>query len=184
MSSSSCKDTCSLCQDDVVPSQAVTWCTEFDVFLCMDCDKHHKKSPSSKCHKIMSTEDYHKLPAFMQEKSSQCQKHNKKFELYRGSFHTCPCCVQRVTKHQKCQDIKPLSDIITNVKSPVSVQQIEKDLKVLKENFDKIVKYFKRRIDKNNMQKTAANEVLRTTRKSIDDYLNRLEQQILGDLES
>ncbi|XP_052058529.1 uncharacterized protein LOC127698867 [Mytilus californianus] len=183
MASSFCKEVCTLCQDEAVSNQAVTWCTECEIFFCMDCDKHHKKSPSSKYHKIMSTEEYHKLPAFMQEISSQCQEHNKKFELY-CSFHACPCCVQCVTKHQKCQDIKPLSDILTNVKSSASVQLLEKDLKDLKENFGEIVKFLKRRINTNNIQKTAAIKVIHTMRRSLDHYLNRLEQQILGDLES
>ncbi|CAC5355936.1 unnamed protein product [Mytilus coruscus] len=183
MASSSCKDICTLCQDDDVSSQAVTWCTECEVFLCIDCDNHHKKSRTSKYHKTVSTEDYHKLPSFMQEISSQCQEHYKKFELY-CTFHACPCCVQCVTKHQKCQEMKSLSDILTNVKSSASVQQLEKDLKILKENFKEIVKFFKSRIDENNIQKIKAIEEIRLMRKSIDDYLNRLEQQILDDLES
>ncbi|CAC5370706.1 unnamed protein product [Mytilus coruscus] len=180
---SSCKDVCTLCEDDNVSSQAVTWCTECEVFLCMDCDKHHKKSRSSKYHKTMRIEDYHKLPAVMQDISSQCQEHDKKFELY-CSFHACPCCVQCVTKHQKCQEIKPLSDILTQVRFSAPVQLLEKDLKVLKENFDVILKYLKTMIDKNNIQKTKVIEKIGTIRKSLDDYLNKLEKQILGDLES
>ncbi|XP_052103641.1 uncharacterized protein LOC127737148 [Mytilus californianus] len=182
MASSPCKDVCTLCQHDDLSNQTVTWCRECEVFLCMDCDKHHKKSPSSKCHKIMSTEDYQKLPAFMQDVSGECQEHKKEFELY-CSFHTCPCCVQCVTKHQKCQDLKPLSEIITNVKSSASVQLLEKDIKDLKKNFEHILQYLKSMIDKNNIQKTKAIEEIRTMRRSIDDYIDRLEQQILGDLE-
>ncbi|XP_052058530.1 tripartite motif-containing protein 3-like [Mytilus californianus] len=182
-SSSSCKDVCTLCKDDDVSSQALTWCTECEVFLCMDCDNHHKKSRSSKYHTTMHTEDYHKLPAFMQKISSQCKEHNKKFELF-CTFHACPCCVQCVTKHHKCQDMKPLSDILTNVKASVSVQLLEKDLKVLTENLDESVKYLKSRINENNLQKTKAIEKIRTMRKSIDDFLNRLEQQTFDDLES
>ncbi|XP_063426991.1 uncharacterized protein LOC134710551 [Mytilus trossulus] len=183
MASSSCTDVCTLCQENDELRQAVTWCTECEVFMCMDCNKHHNRSRSCKCHKTMSVEDYYNLPAFMRKISSQCQEHNKKFELY-CSFHACPCCVQCVTKHQKCKDMKPLSDILTNVKSSASVQLLENDLKVLKENFDHISKYLKSRITENRIQKTKAIEEVRTMRKSIDDYINRLEQQILDDLES
>ncbi|CAC5355933.1 unnamed protein product [Mytilus coruscus] len=183
MASASGKNVCTLCQDDDVPSLAVTWCIECEVFLCIDCDKHHNKSRSFKHHKTMSFEDYHKLPACMLEISSQCQEHNKKFELY-CSFHACPCCVQCVSKHRKCQDLKPLSDTITDVKSSALVQLLEKDFKVLKQNFDEILKYLRNMDDKRKIQKMKAIEEINTMRKSIDDYLNRLERQIHANLES
>ena len=183
MASSSRTNLCTLCQEDDVPNEAVTWCTDCEVLLCKDCDKHHNKSRSSQYHNTMSTEDYHEQPAFIHEVSSRCKDHNKKFELY-CSFHACPCCVQCVFNHQKCQDMKPLGDILTHVKSSASVQKVEKDLKVLQKNFDEVLIYFKSRIDKIHIQKTEAIEEIRDMRESIDDYFNRLEQKVLDDLES
>ncbi|XP_052097533.1 uncharacterized protein LOC127732530 isoform X7 [Mytilus californianus] len=133
---------------------------------------------------IKPSEDYHKLPTFMQEKTNQCRDHKKKYELY-CSFHACPCCVQCVTdKHKKCQDLKPLSEIVKQVKSSASVQLFEKDLKDVKENLDAAIKYLKTRISTIDMQKTEAVEKIRYLRKSINDNLNKLEQKILNDLES
>ncbi|CAC5370714.1 unnamed protein product [Mytilus coruscus] len=183
MASSSWTSLCTLCQEDDVSSQAVTWCTECEVMLCIDCDKHHNKSRSSQHHNTMSTEDYHELPVFIQGVSSRCKDHNKKFELY-CSFHACPCCVQCVSNHQKCQDMKPLDDILTHVKSSASVQLLENDLKDLEENFHEVLNYLKSRLDKSNIKKTEAIEEIRIMRESIDDYINRLEQQILDELES
>ncbi|XP_071161567.1 E3 ubiquitin-protein ligase TRIM71-like [Mytilus edulis] len=182
---SSGRDCCTLCNDDDGTStEAVTWCTECEVLLCAGCEKHHTKSKASKDHKTMSTTDYHNLPKFMLEISSQCRDHNKKFELY-CSFHACPCCVQCITdKHKKCQDLKPLSDILKQVKSSASVQLFEKDLKNVKENLEEIIKYLNSRMNTNNSQKTKAAEQIRSMRKSIDDFLNKLEQKILDDLES
>ncbi|XP_076100579.1 uncharacterized protein LOC143069696 [Mytilus galloprovincialis] len=178
-------DNCTLCNDDDGTStEAVTWCTECKVLLCAGCEKHHTKSKASKDHKTMSTKDYHKLPKFMLEISSQCRDHNKKFELY-CSFHACPCCVQCITdKHKKCQDLKPLSDILKQVKSSASVQLFEKDLKNVKENLEEIIKYLNSRMNTSNSQKTKAAEQIRSMRKLIDDFLNKLEQKILDDLES
>ncbi|XP_076100590.1 uncharacterized protein LOC143069703 [Mytilus galloprovincialis] len=178
-------DNCTLCNDDDGTStEAVTWCTECEVLLCAGCEKHHTKSKASKDHKTMSTKDYHKLPKFMLEISSQCRDHNKKFELY-CSFHACPCCVQCITdKHKKCQDLKPLSDILKQVKSSASVQLFEKDLKNVKENLEEIIKYLNSRMNTSNSQKTKAAEQIRSMRKLIDDFLNKLEQKILDDLET
>ncbi|XP_071161564.1 uncharacterized protein [Mytilus edulis] len=182
---SSGEGTCTLCNDDDGTStEAVTWCTECEVLLCTGCEKHHTKSKASKDHKTMSTKDYHNLPKFMLEISSQCRDHKKKFELY-CSFHACPCCIQCITdKHKKCQDLKPLSDILKQVKSSASVQLFEKDLKNVKENLEEIIKYLNSRMNTSNSQKTKAAEQIRSMRKSIDDFLNKLEQKILDDLES
>ncbi|XP_052058820.1 uncharacterized protein LOC127699119 [Mytilus californianus] len=182
---SSDRDFCTLCYDDDGSStEAVTWCIECEVFLCTDCEKHHIKSRTSKDHKTISTKDYHKLPKFMQEISSQCKDHKKQFELY-CSFHDCPCCVTCITDHhKKCQEMKPLSDILMQVKSSASVQLFEKDLKNVKEDFEEIIKYLNSRINTSNSQKTKASEQIRFVKKSKDDFLNKLEQEIFDDLES
>ncbi|CAC5397508.1 unnamed protein product [Mytilus coruscus] len=110
----------------------------------------------------MSSEDYHMLPAFMQEISSQCKDHKKKFELY-CSFLASPCYAQCITdEHRKCQDMKPLSDILKQVKSSASVQLFHQDLKNVKENLDTSIKFLKTRISTINTQKTKAVEEIRT----------------------
>ncbi|XP_071161846.1 tripartite motif-containing protein 2-like [Mytilus edulis] len=181
---SSVQKLCTICHDDGISNSAVTWCTDCEFFFCGECDKTHSKSHLSKHHKTMSAEDYQKLPTFMKEISSQCRDHKKKYELY-CSFHACPCCVQCVTdKHTKCQDMKPLSDILQQVKSSASVQLFEKDLKNVKENLDTAIKYMKTRTSTIKDQKTKAVKEIKYMRKSINDYLDKLEQDLLDDLES
>ncbi|VDI61713.1 Hypothetical predicted protein [Mytilus galloprovincialis] len=60
----------------------------------------------------------------------------------------------------------------------------EKDLKNVKENLEEIIKYLNDRIDIYKSQKTEAAEQIRCMRKFLDDLLNKLEQEILDDLES
>ncbi|CAG2225728.1 unnamed protein product [Mytilus edulis] len=140
---SSVKQICTICHDDGITNEAYTWCTECEVFFCGDCEKPHRKSRLSKNHRIMAAIDYKKIPTFMQEMSSQYRDHKKKFELY-CSFHTCPCCVQCIIdKHQKCQDMTPLSDILKQVKSSASIQIFETDLHDVKENLDNAMKHLK-----------------------------------------
>ncbi|CAG2189754.1 unnamed protein product [Mytilus edulis] len=177
------KDFCTLCKEDNVTTDAVTWCTECEVFLCVECEKHHTRSRTSKDHKTISAENYHELPSFIKATSNLCKVHDKKFELY-CSFHACACCVHCTTdKHQSCQTMKPLSEILKQVKSSAAVPLLEQDLKDLKENFEEIIEYMRNRISTNAKQKTEAIQKIRSMRKSIDDCLNQLEQQLLKDLE-
>ncbi|VDI09189.1 Hypothetical predicted protein [Mytilus galloprovincialis] len=80
--------------------------------------------------------------------------------------------------------MKPLSDVLKQVKSSASVQLFEKDLKDVKENLEEIIKYLNRRINTSTVQKTKAAEQIRSMRKYIDDFLTKLEQEILDDLET
>lgn len=132
------RDLCTLCFDEETSIDAVIWCTECEIFLCIDCEKHHKKLRMSKVHKTMSIKDYKKIPKFMQEINSQCRDHKKKLELY-CSFHACPCCVQCVTdKHQKCQEMNPLSEFLKQIKSSASVQLHQKNISDLKETLRRL----------------------------------------------
>ncbi|VDI16261.1 Hypothetical predicted protein [Mytilus galloprovincialis] len=82
------------------------------------------------------------------------------------------------------QEMKPLSDILKQVKPSASVQLFEKDLKDVKENFEQIIKYLKNSIKTNKCQKTKAAEQIQSMRKSVDEFLNKLEKDIIDDLES
>ncbi|CAG2189758.1 unnamed protein product [Mytilus edulis] len=177
------KDFCTLCKEKDVTSDAVTWCLECEVLLCIDCEKHHTKLRSSKDHKTISSERYHELPSFIKGTSNMCKIHDRKFELY-CSFHVCACCVNCVTdEHQTCQTIKPLSDILKQVTSSDAVPLLEKELKDLEKHIEEIKDYLRNRININAMQKTEAIQNIQAMRKSIDDHLNQLEQELLKDLE-
>ncbi|CAG2255681.1 unnamed protein product [Mytilus edulis] len=81
--------------------------------------------------------------------------------------------------------MKTLSGVLQQVKSSASVyvQLLEKDLKNVKENLDKTITYLKTRISTNNIQKAKAVEEIRHMRKSIDDLLTNVEQNLHNDLE-
>ncbi|CAG2214490.1 unnamed protein product [Mytilus edulis] len=151
----------------------------------------------------MSSEDYHNLPEFMQESGCKCKDHKKKFELYCSLQVKCIADEHQkcqdlkplsdifekikysiADEHQKCQDLKPLSDIFEKIKYSASVQLLEKNLKNLKENYDTGITYMNTRISTINTQETKAVEEIRYIKKSINDYLNKLEQDILNDLQS
>ncbi|XP_071161843.1 E3 ubiquitin-protein ligase TRIM71-like [Mytilus edulis] len=176
-------DICTLCYDEYNSKEAIAWCTECEEFLCKDCEKHHKKMKISDDHKTMSIEDYHKLPQFVQDMSTYCQDHMEKFKLY-CSFHACPCCEKCCSdKHKKCRDMKPLSDVVAQVKSSAWVQLLDQDLKDVKESFEEIIKYLKSRVNTCKFQKIQAFAKIQYMKNSIDELFNKLEKEIKYDLE-
>ncbi|VDI45422.1 Hypothetical predicted protein [Mytilus galloprovincialis] len=175
-------DLCTLCTDDGISNNAVTWCTECEGFLCTDCEKHHKRSKASKEHSTMSTVNYHTLPKSIRETSNRCKDHDKKYELYCSS-HATPCCIQCIADtHQKCQDMKPLADILREVKSSAAIPLLKNDLKDLKESFEEVIKHIGDRIKAMSSQKGKGIEEIRSMRKLLDEHFDKLEREILGDI--
>ncbi|CAC5404784.1 unnamed protein product [Mytilus coruscus] len=177
------RDLCNICKQNEASSTFI-WCIDCEVSLCMDCEKHHKTSVASKDHKTIITEDYHKLPSFMKETSNLCKDHDRKYELY-CTGHASACCSECTSdKHNHCQDMKRLSEIFRNIKSSDSVPLLDKDLKDLGEKFEQIIEYLHNSITTNKNQKIQIFKEIKSVRKSIDDNLDKLESQILDELES
>lgn len=181
---SSVRSLCHTCKEDDNTSEATTWCTECEAFLCADCLKLHKSLTSTKEHLTLLVKEYHNLPKFIKETTCRCIEHRKRFELF-CFFHSCACCTQCfVDKHQACQNFSTLKDFLKDIKSSTSMSLLRKELIDLKEIFENTLKYINKRLDENEIQKEKVIAEIRATRKSIAEYLDGLEQKLLGDLES
>ncbi|CAC5389010.1 unnamed protein product [Mytilus coruscus] len=179
---SSVSQLCTLCQDDDMSIAALTWCTDCETFLCSDCNRYHGRIKSTKHHKILSIEDYCQLPEFILQTGNRCLEHDQKYKLY-CSFHACACCFQCFTEsHPNCKEIKQLSDVLKNVKSSASVSRLESDLSDLKENFENITRSLQERIKVMQNQKASALKEIKRVRKTIDEYLDKIEQKMVNDL--
>ncbi|CAG2224833.1 unnamed protein product [Mytilus edulis] len=156
-----------------------------DRYICILCKQENEATWCMDCdHITIVSEEYHKLPSFMKETSNICKDHDRKYELY-CSDHECACCSEcTLDKHDKCQDIKLLLEINRNINSSDSIPFLDEDLKNLGEKFEQIIEYLHNRIRTNKNQKTQILKEIKSVRKSIDDYLDKIEGQILAELQS
>lgn len=131
----------------------------------------------------MSTVDFCKLPKFMHALSNRCEAHNIAYEVY-CPVHSCPCCSKcAFMDHQTCQDMKPLDAILKDIKSSAAIPILKQDLQDLGESFQEVMNYLLDRMKTINVQKDATIEKVKTMRKLIDDYFNKLEKKIMDDVE-
>ncbi|CAC5362298.1 unnamed protein product [Mytilus coruscus] len=174
---------CNLCKEDDVNNAAITWCTDCETLLCLDCDKHHFRNKSSKQHKTLPSNDYKKLPDFILKNKNRCPDHNQRYELYCPN-HSDACCFQCFTeKHHNCKDIKRLPDILKDMKSSASMSRLEKDLSDAKENFESIAYYLKGRLSTILNHKTNKIEEIYLMRKSLNEHFDKLEQKTMEELD-
>ncbi|CAC5361032.1 unnamed protein product [Mytilus coruscus] len=174
---------CSLCKEDGIKKNAVTWCADCDTFLCINCDKHHTRNRASNQHKTLPSDDYQKLPDFILKKGNKCLDHGQNYELYCPD-HSAVCCLQCLTeKHQKCKDLKCLHDILQYIKSSAFMSRLEKDLNDAKENYESIGIHLEDRLSKVMEQKKTEIEKIQCIRKSVNTHLDKLEQNLMNKLD-
>lgn len=156
-----------------------------DRYICILCKQENEATWCMECdHITIVSEEYHKLPSFMKETSNLCKDHDRKYELY-CSGHKCACCSECILDtHDKCQDIQLLLEINRNINLSDSIPFLDEDLKNLGEKFEQIIEYLHNRIRTNKNQKTQILKEIKSVRKSIDDYLDKIEGQILAELQS
>lgn len=133
---------CSLCQEDDETSTAVTWCAESEVFLCLECQKHHDRFKMSKHHQVISLRNYQNLPEFILKIKNNYEDHDQRYEMF-CSFHDAGCCVKCMKdKHGGCKGLVPLVDVVGNIKLSAHVSVVEKDLskKKFSENHESLQK--------------------------------------------
>ncbi|CAC5396808.1 unnamed protein product [Mytilus coruscus] len=173
---------CSLCIEDDDNNAAFKWCTECETFLCIDCYIHHSKNKASKQHKTLPSNEYKKLPHFIINTVNRCPDHNQRYQLYCRN-HSSACCLQCFTeKHQNCKDLKRLHDILNEMKSSVSISRLEKDLSNVVENCELVVTYLGTRLSRIREQKTKGIHEIQHIRKSINERLDKLEQNMTREL--
>ncbi|CAG2194678.1 unnamed protein product [Mytilus edulis] len=174
---------CSLCKEDDINNEAITWCTECDTFLCLDCDKHHSRNKSSKQHTTLPSIDYKKLPDFILKTGNRCPDHDQQYELYCPN-HSTACCLQCFTeKHQNCENLKRLPDIMKDVKSSTSMTRLEHDLNDANENYESTITYLKGRLSTILNQKTTKIKKIYLMRKSLNEHFDKLEQKTMEELD-
>ncbi|CAG2243104.1 unnamed protein product [Mytilus edulis] len=80
--------------------------------------------------------------------------------------------------------MKPLADVLKEIKSSAAIPLLEKDLKDLKENFEEVIKYLRDRIKTIKSQKEKGLEEVRSIRKQLNDHFDKLEKQMCDELDA
>ena len=125
---------CGMCFTRHISKVSDIWCSECDEGLCLDCKEHHGASNSTIHHVTVPIEEYRKLPIFNLEIKEFCEKHNEKYQMFCKS-HDCPCCRKCIIKdHKECKDIDIIEDIIQDVKTSVSFDDLQQQLSVISKN--------------------------------------------------
>ena len=173
---------CGVCFTRHISNVSDIWCSECDEGLCLSCEKHHSASKSSRHHVTVPMEEYRKLPVFILEMKEVCEKHNEKYQMFCKS-HDCPCCRKcTIENHRECKDVVVIEDIIQDVKTSVSFDDLQQQLSVISKNITRIRENRETNADLIRKQKERIEKDIRDLRETMNNHLDKLQEKLSREL--
>ena len=166
---------CGICEGQHITKYADQWCLECEEGLCSDCEKHHKISKATRNHRIISVEDYYKLPSSISEIGNHCDYHDMKYTHF-CQHHDIPCCPDCIsTNHKDCVGLLSIREIIQTSKTSTLIDNIEQSLTDIKYNIDKVTKNWQHNLLGIRQQRQMYQDQIKQMRVKINSYLDTLD---------
>ncbi|XP_071181378.1 kinesin heavy chain-like [Mytilus edulis] len=174
---------CSVCNQRKITKPSVVWCSECNEGLCEDYREHHSLSNATTNHETVPIAKYTKLPAEVLRVAQFCQIHNEKYELFRRK-HDSPCCKQCVEMHNKCKDLTDINNMIGNIKSSAAFLEIDHTLSEVADNFKRIRINREENLASIREKRKAIEIQIQDIRTMINERLDKLQDDIMGELKT
>ncbi|CAG2229938.1 unnamed protein product [Mytilus edulis] len=172
---------CGPCSERHITKPSVHWCSECEVSICDDCQKLHKVLKATRSHEFIPIAKYESIPSFITDIQQSCNYHNEKYQQYCVA-HALPICFKCIKEHQKCNVI-PLDEVTNNAKTSGHLQDLETRLIDLLHNIDRIKKDRNFNLESIEERKGRKLVEIQQIRNQINNRLDKLEKEILQDLE-
>lgn len=180
MSSKSCEP----CHFHGSLKNADFWCTNCEEMLCKDCRKHHQSSKATRGHHLCTVQEYEFMESHPFKVPSRCTTHNKKYEAY-CITHEQPCCIICVTvSHGGCAGVVAFEDALKGFQSKTALSDLDERLNNFSINVDNFKRSRERVLSDLEQQKERLEHVITEKRRGINEYLDKIEERLRGELKS
>ncbi|XP_071123530.1 uncharacterized protein [Mytilus edulis] len=176
-------DHCGVCTSRHVSKLSVVWCPDCDEGLCQDCTEHHSLSKSSRNHKTVPIDEYHRLPPFIVNTKLHCDEHEEKYQLFCKGHNAMLCrkCVIS-EKHLECKEIFPIEEVIQNAKTSVAFTEIESSFQEMKENLRLILEDRQNNVSSLSDSKQKLESEISAIRGQINQHLDKIQDHFIVEL--
>ena len=173
---------CEICDSRSIYKTSEVWCSECDEGLCIDCTEHHSLSKGTRNHNTMPISEYQKLPSYVLDVKEFCQEHKDRFQFY-CEVHEYPCCrMCMLEDHRDCKGVHILENVIKNVKTSVTFNEIEQVIDELMETIGKIRQNREKNSTDVSEQKRIVEHEIRELRTKINNHLDKLQEDLMKEL--
>jgi len=172
---------CGVCFTRHISEVSDIWCSECDEGLCVNCKQHHGASKSNRHHMTVPIKEYIKLPIYILKIKEFCEKHDERYQMFCKS-HDCPCRKCTIENHKECKDGVIIEDIIQDVKTSVSVDDLQEQLSVISKNITRIRENRQANVDVIRKQKERIEKDIRDLREAMNNDLDKLQEKLTREL--
>jgi BMFP domain-containing protein YqiC len=170
---------CRPCQRDDETVHAEGYCETCNEFICSSCITAHRKLASTKSHMIKSRDE---MPTYQAESdpcTELCDVHvNEIVKFYCQQHDSVGCGDCMVLNHTSC-NVKLVSDVSSNYDNSDDLFGIKHRLDHLRKNIASCEKEIKGSLETAEEIKTNTIREIKRFRKEIEDYLNKMEEDLL-----
>ncbi|XP_063398530.1 uncharacterized protein LOC134683271 [Mytilus trossulus] len=174
--------TCGVCEQSNITKPSTIWCFECDEGLCSECKDHHSRSKGTWKHDTLLISEYQKIPRDIVKITDTCATHNEKFTFYCKKHDSLCCGSCIVENHMECRDFDKLTDVIQNTKLSNAFYEIEQSLAELSDNIHIIRKNRENNLGRLSKEKTQIEEAIKQTRITINNHLDKIQDDIIKKL--
>ncbi|XP_063448795.1 uncharacterized protein LOC134728210 [Mytilus trossulus] len=173
---------CDVCDLRNINKPSIIWCTECDEGLCQECQEHHSLSKGTRNHNTIAFTKYQTLPIDVLQITQYCSSHEDKFIMYCRK-HERPCCRRCIIEiHKECPNIDNLEDVIQNVKTSNAFHDIEETLVEVAENLKKISQHQQIYLLNLKEKRKQIQKEIQRTRITINKHLDKLQEDLIKQL--
>ncbi|XP_063409082.1 uncharacterized protein LOC134692554 [Mytilus trossulus] len=171
---------CGPCLYDDTHQNARKWCTSCEEGLCEECEKNHRKTKTTRDHKLISIDDYRKIADV--PVSLTCSVHDKKLEWFCKSHDQSLCVFCLPSKHGSCSDVIPIDVAATNATQSTAISELQEAIEATLRNITLCIN--NRNTTKNDIKKQEKDirTTIRDTRTKINSHLDELEETFIQTL--
>ncbi|XP_071148845.1 E3 ubiquitin-protein ligase TRIM45-like [Mytilus edulis] len=173
---------CGPCLFDDVTKDAGKWCTNCEEGLCEDCENVHRKGKTTRNHKVISINDYHKIEHV--SISQTCVHHGENLEWFCKSHDEVLCIVCVPSKHKACSDVIPISANSANSRQSTALSDLEETIEGSLRKVKQCIKNRESATKEIEKQEQAVKTMVLETRTKINGQLDRLQEKLLLELRS
>ncbi|XP_060579509.1 uncharacterized protein LOC132736400 [Ruditapes philippinarum] len=170
---------CRPCQRDDETVHAEGYCEACKEFLCSSCISAHRKLVITKSHMIKSRDE---MPTYQAESdpcTELCDVHkNEIVKFYCQQHDSVGCGDCMVLQHTSC-NVKLVSDVSSNYDNSGDLLGIKHRIDHLRKNIASCEKEIKGSLETAEKIKTNTIREIKRFRKEIEDYLNKIEEDLL-----
>ncbi|XP_063400050.1 E3 ubiquitin/ISG15 ligase TRIM25-like [Mytilus trossulus] len=175
---------CGICVSRHITKPSTAWCFECNEGLCEECKEHHTLNKASKSHGIIPVTEFQKLPVSVLQIVESCKSHNERYQAY-CEKHECACCTKcLIEDHKNCKDLTDINDVVCSIKSSNMLLEIEKSMREVVENLQKIKMNRARNLSSLKIYRETIEKEIQTVRQTINEHFNRLERELLKELQT